>query len=174
MKGVWLCGAAVVVAAIANAVRADEFETASLKGIGPVRVIVENANETENGLGLTAEAAETAVSLRLRANRVRITKAEGSPVLYVNVTASGQDPQYAVSYSVELLQSAAIKASGQNKIVPTWHRGATGLVGTKVAKAMVLDSIKGAVDEFCNDYLTANEDAVATAADSGAGQLAFP
>jgi hypothetical protein len=138
-----------------------------------VRIIVEEMFKDENAVGITQESVKAAVSLQMRANRVPISS-DADPYLYININAVGTGTPYAVGVDIKLKQAAKLETSGMRRYVATWSRGSTLRVGSNAAKAFILESLKEDVDVFCSDYLTANEDAVATTADNGAKQLAFP
>ena len=68
---------------------ASERET--LKGLGPIRVVVEELGSDAERDGLTQRMLQTAVELRLRQNGIPLEEDVALPYLYVNVSALEDD-----------------------------------------------------------------------------------
>lgn len=138
-----------------------QMEIRSLQGIDSLRVIVEvDGSDNENvQVGFNYEDYERAVELRLRSLGIRVD--EGAvPYLYVNINPMRmyELPLYAVSVNLEFHQGVFIVKEDVGvweAYATTWTSGQLMSVG-----ADNLDYIKEGVveqvDDFANDYLTAN------------------
>jgi hypothetical protein len=138
--------------------QASNPRVATLKGISAIFVLVEDLPNAAKVLGLTEDAIQTDVELKLRLAGMRVvTRGEmgalpGQPDLYieVNLTRGAE----AASIDVELQQNALLPRNGQ--LVPsatTWsHSGAISAPTAQVIR----DMIKDFVDTFLNAWLSVN------------------
>jgi hypothetical protein len=135
-------------------------QNASLKGITAVYVLVEDLPDGAKVLGLTKDAIQTDVELKLRLAGMRVVttqeewaKLPGSPSLYVNVNVSDSSAR-AASIDVELDQNALLELNSHFAIgVTTWSTGAV-IVNPSVEGTR--DWIKDDVDKFLNAWLSVN------------------
>ena len=83
-------------------------ERETLKGLGPIRVVVEELGSDAERDGLTQRMLQTAVELRLRQNGIPLEEDVALPYLYVNVSALEDDELYAFAVLVVLKQRASL------------------------------------------------------------------
>jgi hypothetical protein len=135
----------------------QDFERESLRGIGPVRVVIEVLNEDATGIGLSEAGLKASVELQLRRNGVPLEENILNPYLYVNVGVAGRNPPIVASVDVSLLQAAVLNANEQIHVVSTWREGATASRSfVDSARDIIRARISEFVDIFSNDYLTVN------------------
>jgi hypothetical protein len=132
--------------------------TVSLKGINAVSVLVEPPDDGAKTLGLTREAIQTDVELKLRLAGIRVVPKEegikllGDPCLYVQVTVT--NAARAANIEVELKQNALLQRNGDLVFgVATWD---TGQVDQNATAQNIRDAIKDDIDEFLNAWLSVN------------------
>jgi predicted Zn-ribbon and HTH transcriptional regulator len=132
-----------------------------LAGLEAVSVTVEEFPAGTEKFGLSREALQTDVELRLRQYGVSVCAKEslkpGFALLYVDVTPViiEDAPLGAISVSVELKEAVRLLRSPTICVASTWSRGSVLLYGTSKLKEVRQD-VKDLVDEFINDYLAAN------------------
>ena len=139
---------------------------ATLAGIGPVHVLVEEISDDLKSSGLSITTLQTDAEFRLRAVGIRVaTEAEsfalpGAPYLYVNVTGlkdrtvSGRQFGYSANVSVSLIQEVRLDRNPSIRIgAPTWS--AEEIV-TGSSAEIVRKSLRDLVDRFANAYLSVN------------------
>jgi hypothetical protein len=109
-------------------------------------------------LGLTTEAIQTDVELKLRLAGMRVVKRNesvqipGTPYVYVTVNVS-KDAK-AASVEVILNQNATLERNGEFVFgVTTWSSG--GLISNP-NEQFIRGQIKDTVDEFLNAWLSVN------------------
>jgi hypothetical protein len=88
----------------------------SLRGIGPVRVVIMDDNLVDaEEIGLTHDRLEAEVELQLRRNGVPLTNETTSyPVLYVTVSVGNEEVGFRIFYvTVELHQGVVTMTSTQ-------------------------------------------------------------
>lgn len=135
-----------------------------LRGIGPVKVLVEPINPEIEKLGLTTQALQTDVELQLRKYGVAIVKDEwGSGYLYINVnTITNKLGFVALSLAVQYKEPVLPIRNPRVWIpAPVWGVSTVGSVGIGKVK-QIRESVKDHVNEFINDYLAANPKEPAT------------
>jgi hypothetical protein len=138
--------------------RAQDPGVMSLKGIDAVDVLIENLSDGSKALGLTKQAIQNDVELKLRLAGIRVVtqqeslKLPGSPFLHIMVTTSPD--RRAVSIGVELGQDAWLARSGELVTVMSWQTG--GVVSNPGVAQAIRDLIKDYVDEFLNAWLSVN------------------
>ena len=139
---------------------------ATLAGLGPVHVLVEEISDDLKGSGLSITTLQTDTELRLRAAGIRVaTEAEsfvlpGAPYLYVNVTGlqdktvSGRQVGYSANVSVSLVQQVRLDRTPSLRInAPTWS---VEEIVTGPAAEIIRRSVRDLVDRFANVYLSVN------------------
>jgi hypothetical protein len=139
----------------------------SLKGLHGFHVVVERLNPELERDGLAARQIQMDIELRLRKAGIKVfsegeaNKADGPAVLRVTVDAvKGDDVLenlYAVHMGVELWQGVYLYRLEKSPAfaAATWTIRGTAFVGREKLDA-VRSYLAGQVDEFINDYLTAN------------------
>lgn len=130
----------------------------TLKGIDAIAVLVEYLPTGAKTVGLTEEAIQTDVELKLRLAGIRVVTEQaivalpGSPYLYVRVTLT--DTAEAASVEVELDQDVRLERDGQHvNGVGTWRKG---IVLSNPSAQGVRNEVKDFVDRFLNDWLSVN------------------
>lgn len=144
---------------ISPTVRADDSgpSRATLKGIMAVRVLVEDLDDDATKTGLTKEAIQTDVELKLRLAGMRVVAQDedltlpGAPYLYVAVNVL---PLQAACITVALHQSVLLQRNGEFTAgVATWDL--TGVMSNPNAQS-IRNAIKDYVDRFLNAWLSVN------------------
>lgn len=135
----------------------------SLQGLPGVRVVVESISQEAERDALTKIRLKVVAELELRKAGIKVlTKKEwlsnpSCPWLYINVNANKHSSGlYACYVSIKLIQKV-ILLGNQSVMMPasTWSTGTLGIGGRAGLSAME-ETVKYHVDEFINDYLTAN------------------
>jgi hypothetical protein len=123
------------------------------KGIRALSVLVEELPSGAKAMGLTVEAIQTDVELKLRLAGIRVVTGGGSfelpgqPFLYVRVTVT--DSVGAASIEVELDQNVLLERNNLLVFgVGTWRRAT--LLSSPNAR-FIRDTVKDLIDEFLND-----------------------
>jgi hypothetical protein len=131
---------------------------ASLKGIDAVYVAIEPLPDGATVLGLTEEAIQTDVELKLRLAGLRVvTQSEwlqlpGQPYLYVKINVS--TGSQAANVDVELCQNVLLKRNNSPAFgVATWRVG--GVISGPDAQ-FIRERTKDLVDKFLNAWLSVN------------------
>lgn len=136
----------------------DEAILARLRGLAAIKVNVASVGPGIEQPMIRREQVQTDVELSLRKVGVRVD--QQSPAL-LQVAVSILEAShliYAYSIRVELLQPAVLKRDPTIATpAHTWGRGSTGIANKGGLQTEIRQSISGYLDEFCNDYLAANE-----------------
>jgi hypothetical protein len=132
----------------------------TLKGLHGVQVLVEDLKPEAENYGLTREAIQTDIELRLRQYGIKVLSPEesGRSCLYINVNAVVRDPLEiaAVAVEVQFRQEVLLCRDLKTRVnAPTWGKGSASVVGRGNLKD-VREGVKDLVDEFINDYLAVN------------------
>jgi len=147
-------------AVVARAVDTEDTRQ-SLKGLKGIYVLVEELKPEVERAGLTEEAIQTDVELKLRLAGIPVLEDLAnlaSPYyLYVAVSTNHMsDGIWPFHISVELVQKVLLDRDRSTiSYSSTWSTGSTGRVG-KAKVRTVRDSIKDLVDRFINAYLSVN------------------
>lgn len=127
----------------------------TLRGIGPIDVLVENMDLEDEQDGLTKQMLQTAVELRLRQNGIPIDE-NASPYLNVNVNAMKHDTGlYALCIQVSLKQPVRLVTGLVTTRATTWDVGTVGIGGANNLR-QARDAVLDYIDQFSNDYLAVN------------------
>jgi hypothetical protein len=136
----------------------SRFPNSTLKGIRAVSVLVEDLPDGAKVLGLTKNAIQTDVELKLRlagmgvATEKEWLQLPGMPVLYINVNLT--NPVIAASVDLELQQNIRLERNDMVVAnVSTWDTGV--LLANPTAQA-IREKIKDKVDGFLNAWLSVN------------------
>lgn len=138
--------------------RADDSQLsrATLKGISAVYVLVEDLDDDAKAMGLTKDAIQTDVELKLRLAGMQVVPPEDGvtlPYLYVRVTVSDRSARAAYT-EVRLHQNALLQRNGQIAYgATTWDK--SGLKIGPTAQG-IRNEIKDHVDTFLNAWLSVN------------------
>ena len=158
-----LISLSISVSAAAQGSRSKE----TLKGLHGLHVVVEKLNPELERDGLAARQIQVDIELRLRKAGItvfsqgEVNKADGPTLLHVRVDAvKGDDVLenlYAVHMGVELWQAVYLYRLEKSPafVAATWTIRGTAFVGKEKLND-VRSYLAGQVDEFINDYLTAN------------------
>jgi hypothetical protein len=158
-----LISLSISVSAAAQGSRSKE----TLKGLHGLHVVVEKLNPELERDGLAARQIQVDIELRLRKAGItvfsqgEVNKADGPTLLHVRVDAvKGDDVLenlYAVHMGVELWQAVYLYRLEKSPafVAATWTIRGTAFVGREKLND-VRSYLAGQVDEFINDYLTAN------------------
>jgi hypothetical protein len=132
------------------------------KGLSGVQVIVAPVDEDAERDGLTRAAIQTSVEATLRLADIRVlaqaegAKTLGKPVLGVSVDTLASNGFYVYNIRVELRQTVqSLVRPGVAYDATTWNRGKFGTVDAANVRELH-DAVNDFVDEFVNDWLTAN------------------
>lgn len=141
-----------------------KIESESLVGLNGVGVSVAPLTLGVEKYGLTTQMLQTDTELQLRRNGIKIISDEdlaqepGGPILFVNVLSKiYEELELAAVYvKVELKQYVLLKRDPTLVCsCDTWREEGVTLVLLKDFKN-IRETVKDAVDMFCNDYLAAN------------------
>ena len=163
MKKLWIIVVVVGVLFSVAWAATTVLDRAYLEGLEGVSVAIMIAGDDK--CGLTEDELRTITELSLRRNGIKVlTPSErintsGRPALLVNIVVVGDKDGIirAASVNVELLQDAyLLRNRDLFYAVSTWVRLHTLLASVNNIDANVKETIKDIVDEFSNDYLTAN------------------
>ena len=138
-------------------------ERASLKGVGPIWVVVEDLPADVKSSGVTDDSLQTQVELNLRRARIRVTteqaygKAAGvRGVLGVSVMIRkcSSAPIWFGAISVVLSQVVTLQSGAPSPAV-TWQNRSIFVLGND--RLLTLPKfLQPHIDSFVNDYLAAN------------------
>jgi hypothetical protein len=138
----------------------SEFTRATLKDISAVNVLVEELSDGAKTLGLTTDAIQTDVELKLRLAGIRVVtleealKVPGGPILYVLVSVLPDGR--AASIEIELHQNVLLERNGLRVVgMPTWNTRYLMWEPNPTAQA-VRNVVKDQVDVFLNAWLAVN------------------
>lgn len=149
-----MCAVVMLLACPALAQQASR--RASLRDIGPIRVVVENLNEYAQRAGMRTDTLRNAVERQLEDQEIPVDES-GNVWLYsaVNVIPTA-DGRYAFCVTVQLMQPTVVAGNGLEMTATTWDAsyleiGAASDLGIN-ARHAVLEQ----VDRFIADYLGVN------------------
>lgn len=135
-----------------------DINTANLKGVKTVYVLIEDLPDSTKTLGLSEDAIQTDVELKLRLAGIAVATQEetvdlpGRPFLYVEVNAT--DPIGAASINVSLIQDTVLARNGQMApALVTWQ---TGTLLANPTAQLIRDQIKNRLDTFVDAWLSVN------------------
>lgn len=140
-------------------------QRSTLAGLKSVGVLIERLQADAEALGLSTDALQTDVELRLRRSGIRVlTNAEmkhdpGAPYLYlgVNFQCSADLPLCAQSINLQFTQSVILSRDPTiESFGSTWDKNVVGMIGRKVFASSTRQAVGDLVDQFLNDFLTVN------------------
>lgn len=130
-----------------------------------MEVLVEEIDPQAETFGLTRSQLQTDTELRLRKAAIRVlaeqeAENQGSPLLYININASGaKDIVGVFSYAIrlELRQRVILERDTSIRVIATtWTITSKGVVGANKLRNL-RQIVADYVDEFINDYLAVNQ-----------------
>lgn len=137
----------------------------SLVGIKGIYVLVEALHEPAKSVGLTDEQLQMDIELKLRLAGIKVNShmewlaSKDKTFIYVNINANSNSINPSISYciSVKLNQTVTLVRSPYAMVQGVvWDRGSVGKQPKSRFKAAARRSVNDFMDEFINDYLTAN------------------
>jgi hypothetical protein len=136
----------------------SDFENVTLKGISSIFVLVEDLPSGARALGLTRDAIQTDVDLKLLLAGMPVvtpedgTKLPGEPYLWVQVTVTGESQ--AANIAVAVRQDVRLERNGDHAFgAATWEMNLT--IANPTAQD-IRDYNKDIVDRFLNAWLSVN------------------
>ena len=142
----------------------SEQEVESLRGLGDIKVVVEEIDADARIGGISVEAIRTEAELRLRRSGIGVLRRgasntqPGGSSLYINLHVKPLEDLRLIVYSlsVSLKQNVYLVRDSQMMYgVATWDVGSVGDVGFNRA-SQIIPTIGSYVDRFANDYLSVN------------------
>ena len=143
-------------------------DTRSLVGIKGINVYIGLGKDAKSA-GLTEEQLKTDVELKLRLAGIKVNSIEDAVQLSVQIVARSYDAELSILHSAEIklkqqvrlcrnIYTAIDSLSGYGQTVnaTTWNNGTAGTCPTTEFPESVRKNVKDSMDEFINDYLTAN------------------
>ncbi len=140
-------------------------EVRSLVGVKGIYVTITDLNEDTKSAGLTKEQLKTDVELKLRLAGIKVnsqpewlsSKHEGLFLVTIATDSDDDSPSIAYTVAVELSQRRKLLRRPYARVfAPTWGRGTVGKCLKNEFPEEARQAVKDHVDEFINDYLTAN------------------
>jgi hypothetical protein len=148
-----------------------DLERESLAELDGLHVLVEDLSESAQSGGLTVDALQTYLEMRLREARIPVLSKEEwlasqrQPVLYLSVTTISIGGGWAYMILLQVRQIACIKGGVEGQgllalargcfLFTTLHRGALYSTGQPLPDA-VRGRLAQLMDELVNDYLAVN------------------
>ena len=136
-----------------------EFEIDSLKGLDGVIVLIEDLKQETERDGLTKRHLQTDVERRLRQAGIPVLK-DADPYLYLYVNVQDfkvENDHYIFNIEVALKQMVWLARDISIFTVgATWETNHLGIIPTDKMPEAIGGKVADLVDEFINDYLTAN------------------
>jgi|SRR6266850_3714055 len=130
----------------------------SLKGLGSVRVLIEDLNPDLVKVGIDKDRLQQDVELRLRRSGIKVVSpAAASPYLYIIIASTriGNTPTVAFSIHVTLRQRVSLERNLSIKMFADTWRGSI-VIAANSNLTQIRDTLADAVDTFINDYLAEN------------------
>lgn len=138
-----------------HATAASESEIKSLRGVDAMDVIVENIDK-DPPAGLTEQQVNTDVELKLRLAGIKVDES-ATPFLHVSMNhlrlESPDEYVYVITIGFNLWVEIPSVWEG---MAETWSKGTVGITPGRGAADKFRDALGDLLDEFLNDYLTAN------------------
>ncbi len=137
----------------------------NLVSIKDMHIFVVNLNEDAESTGLTKEQLKMSVELKLRLVGIKVNSEEEwfasshSACIYVQITSVGLNniPSSVYDVSINFKQDVTLVRSPYSTVnATTWERSLVGFCPQNDFQKIVQDTVKDLMDDFINDYLTAN------------------
>ena len=155
MLSLWLLSRPDVAAA-----NDSQAERATLAGLTPVSVVVEELSPIAEKSGLTTTALQADVERRFRQAGITLTP-DADAYLYVHLTVADPGGAGPVPYVVEvtLMQEVTLPRGLRTRTplqCPTWWVNRLGLVSPEGLRRAVTDRVDELVDQFVRAYQSVN------------------
>ena len=148
-----MTSAVALVCAAETAVATDE---ASLKGLRSLWIVVERFDSEMAQAGFSTRLFKTDAELKLRMAGIEVAPSEKSAPasLYVNVQGLHNASRTKAAYSISVSLHQPVRVLGNNAVVDasTWESSGVGFGSL----SSVRRNVKDVLDEFLNDWLSAN------------------
>jgi hypothetical protein len=156
----WLVVGMVIGGSSAASAEDSQIERATLAGLTPISIVVEDLPAVVQATGLSTAAVQADAEGRLRQAGVAVTP-DADAYLYVHVTAADAGPSSVVPYFVEvaLMQVVTLPRGVRTTTplqCPTWWVNRLGLVSPKLLRSSVTDRVGEFVDQFIRAYRSVN------------------
>lgn len=144
-----------------------DVEAEWLRGLDGLYVIVQEPNDQEQEGGLTREALQTYLEMRLRQARIPVLseteweESERKPYLYLNIRALPVSGGWTYSIGLEVKQLACIEGVMETEkegrlalcsLLTTWDAGALYTTPDNLADSVRRNLVEP-MDQLVNDYL---------------------
>lgn len=143
----------------------SETNRATLRGLGGVRVLIEDLPPEMQQEGLTKTRLQADVEQKLRTAGIKpLTQEEcfktpGEPYLYLNINLNSLKTEvdhYAFSIDIGVIQNVSLlRTPDQATYAITWSTGGVGLIGKK-RLAELQDSVWDLLSIFVKAFLSVN------------------
>jgi hypothetical protein len=159
----WLVACCLASGSVAAFAADSQVERATLTGLTPISVVVEELPAIAERSGLTTAALQADVERRLRQAGISLTT-DADAYLYVHVTVADPGGAQALPYIVDvsLMQEVTLPRGLKTRTplqVPTWSVNNLGLVGATGLRVAVSDHVSQFVDQFIKAYQSVNSKA---------------
>ena len=154
-----LCIAWILSNAVVSARQVIDPNT-TLRGLPGVGVEIRSTADAKSASGLSLDAVQTDVEIKLRLAGITILQGEGvtnrtAPLLLLVLNMfRDEHNHYSFDVTVQLHQRVTL-SNGLKAVGITWSDGYFGHVGPDYTRS-IRDVIKDHIDEFINAWLTAN------------------
>ncbi len=137
----------------------------NLVGVKGIYVAVEMLNENAKSAGLTEKQLKTDVELKLRLAGIKVNSEEewkaskDGAFIYVNINSTEvyEIDHMIYSATIKLNQDVMLVRAPYTRVPgTTWEESYTGIYPKSKFQEQARKTVKDYVDEFINDYLTAN------------------
>jgi hypothetical protein len=146
--------------AAAAAASDSQIERATLTGLTPISVVVEDLASVAEKNGLTTATLQADVERRLRQAGIALTT-DADAYLYVHVTVADPGASLPLPYVVDvtLMQEVTLPRGLRTRTplqCPTWWLNRLGLVSPAALRTAVSDRVDEFVDQFIRAYQSVN------------------
>jgi hypothetical protein len=146
--------------AAAAAASDSQIERATLTGLTPISVVVEDLASVAEKNGLTTATLQADVERRLRQAGIALTT-DADAYLYVHVTVADPGASLPLPYVVDvtLMQEVTLPRGLRTRTplqCPTWWLDRLGLVSPSGLRMAVSDRVAEFVDQFIRAYQSVN------------------
>jgi hypothetical protein len=144
----------------AAAAEDSQVERATLMGLTPISVVVEELAPIAQANGLSTAALQADAERRLRQAGISVTP-DADAYLYVHLTAADAGASAPVPYFVEvaLMQEVTLPRGVRTQTplqCPTWWVNRLGLISPNLLRTSVADRVDEFVDQFIRAYRSVN------------------
>jgi len=139
---------------------APEFAVTNLKGIRLVHVAIEKVTPAASQVGLTEDALQTFVEVRLRRMGIQVapnTKWDvPAPVIYVRISAVGGQSTFSYDVFLGVQEVVTVERTRRRTIGFVWDGGSIGHCSPNSAVEVVEKAVGHTLESFENDWREAN------------------